>query len=180
MPNFRYKAVTRDGQPDEGELFGDSVDAIIARLQRSGRIPIHAEEIRGQREPGRRVPLPRLRRRGRAPDVSSFTRSLAVLLESGTPLDRALDIMREVESGDANLQLIRDVQTTVRGGAALSDALEAQGSCFSRFYLSMIRAAEASGNLGEGLDRLTTYLASSQALRNKVVSALIYPAILLA
>ncbi|MDH5310684.1 MAG: type II secretion system F family protein, partial [Gammaproteobacteria bacterium] len=49
-----------------------------------------------------------------------------------------------------------------------------------RFYLSMIRAAEASGNLGEGLDRLTTYLASSQALRNKVVSALIYPAILLA
>ena len=180
MPSFRYKAVTRDGQLDEGELVADSVEAIIARLQQAGRIPIHAEEIRGARRVSSRPKaLPGLKTKGRKPDVTSFTRALSVLLESGTPLDRSLDIMREVESSEPSIELIRDVQSAVRGGASLSDALDSQGALFSRFYISMVRAAELSGKLAEGLQRLTEYMASSQALRSKIVSALIYPAILL-
>jgi len=128
--------------------------------------------------PGR-ISLPRIRRQNRRPDVASFTRSLSVLLESGTPLDRALDIMREVESSEATLALIREVQTSVRGGASLSAALDEQGSLFSRFYVSMVRAAELSGQLADGLERLSNYLARAQALRNRVSSALIYPGILL-
>jgi general secretion pathway protein F len=70
------------------------------------------------------------------------------------------------------------VQEKVRGGSSLADALEAQGA-FSRFYLNMIRAGEAGGALEVVLKRLTEFLERSQALRETVTSALIYPIILL-
>jgi len=179
MPNFHYKAVTRDGETDEGQMIGDSAAAIIARLQESGRIPILAEEIvsRGSPRvrPGRRR---KLRKKSARPDVMAFTQSLAALARSSVPLDRALQIMLEAESDPATLKLVTEVQASVRGGNALSAALEEQSGAFSTFHTSMIRAAEASGALSEGLERLAEYLQRAQELRDKVLSALIYPAIL--
>ena len=179
MPNFYYKAVTRDGETDEGQMAGESAAAIITRLQESGRIPILAEEVIAK---GSRRQRPRrtrtLRQKSSRPNVASFTQSLAALLRSSVPLDRALQIMLEVESDPATLNLVSEVQASVRGGSALSGALEEQGGAFSAFHTSMVRAAEASGALSEGLDRLTDYLRRAQELRDKVLSALIYPAIL--
>jgi len=179
MPNFYYKAVTRDGETDEGQMTGDSAAAIITRLQETGRIPILAEEVIAK---GSRRQRPRrsraLRRKSSRPNVASFTQSLAALLRSSVPLDRALQIMLEVESDQATLSLVGEVQASVRGGSALSGALEEQDGAFSAFHTSMVRAAEASGALSEGLDRLTDYLRRAQELRDKVLSALIYPAIL--
>jgi general secretion pathway protein F len=179
VPNYFYKAVTRDGEADEGQMFGDNAAAVIARLQDSGRIPISAEEIRegGARRAraGRRRLLKRAS--GRA-DIAGFTQSLASLVSSSIPLDRALQIMLDAQDDPATRKLVGDVQASVRGGNALSTALEEQGAMFSRFHISMIRAAEASGTLGEGLTRLTGYLERARMLRDKVRSALIYPGIL--
>jgi general secretion pathway protein F len=61
----------------------------------------------------------------------------------------------------------------------MSSAIADQGSLFSRFYISMVRAAEASGDIGKGLDRLIDYLDRRQEVHDRIVSALIYPAILL-
>lgn len=180
MPNYFYKAVTRDGEADEGQMFGESAAAVIARLQDSGRIPISAEEVRGggrrRTRSGRRRSLRRTSS-GRA-NIAAFTQSLASLVSSSIPLDRALQIMLEAEADPATRKLVSDVQASVRGGKSLSVALEEQGSVFSRFHISMIRAAEASGMLGDGLTRLTGYLERARVLRDKVRSALIYPAIL--
>ena len=179
MPNFYYKAVTRDGETDEGQMIGDSAAAVIARLQDSGRIPILAEEVLAKgSQRGRSKRRHILRNRKDRVDVSSFTRSLAALVGSSIPLDRALQIMLEVESDPATVKLVTEVQASVRGGDSLSGALEAQGSAFSSFHISMVRAAEASGTLSDGLEQLTTYLERAQALKNKVLSALIYPTIL--
>lgn len=179
VPNYSYKAVTRDGEADEGQMFGESAAAVIARLQDSGRIPISAEEVR---EGGRRRARPRRRRlfrraTGRA-DIAAVTQSLASLVSSSIPLDRALQIMLDADSDPATRKLVSDVQASVRSGNALSAALEEQGSAFSKFHVSMIRAAEASGMLGDGLARLTGYLERARMLRDKVRSALIYPMIL--
>jgi general secretion pathway protein F len=179
MPNFYYKAVTRDGETDEGQMIGDSAAAIIARLQESGRIPILAEEVvtksSARARPGRRR---KLRKKSGRADVTAFTQSLAALARSSVPLDRALQIMLEAENNPATLKLVTEVQASVRGGMALSAALEEQSGAFSTFHTSMIRAAEASGTLSEGLERLAEYLQRAQELRDKVLSALIYPAIL--
>lgn len=180
MPEFYYKAVTRDGQPDEGQMSGDSVAAIIARLQDNGRIPIVTEEIRAGRarqRPAARRPL----RLGRNhADVGAFTQSLAALVGSSVPLDRALQIMLDAEQDPKTLKLVEDVQSSVRGGNSLSKALEEQEAAFTPFHISMVRAAEASGTLSDGLERLAEYLERSRALRDKVLSALIYPGILAA
>ncbi len=177
MPNFHYKAITRDGVEDEGEMMAVNSAAVIRQLQDSGRIPLIAEEIAG-RGPRRRSKKLRIGRGSEQPNVASFTRSLASLLSSGAALDRALDIMIDVEDDPATRKLIGEVQSAVRGGAALSTALRDQGKTFSGFYVSMIRAAEVSGTLSEGLEHLLEYLERSRELREKIVSALVYPSIL--
>jgi general secretion pathway protein F len=179
MPHFYYKAVTRDGVEDEGEMIEADSAAVIRRLQSSGRIPIIAEELGARSKSRRRFTLPRLQRKPRRPDVMGFTRSLASLLASGTALDRALDIMLEVEADSVARTLISEIQSAVRGGFSLSAAMQDQGEIFSGFYTSMIRAAEVSGTLSEGLERMLEYLERSRELREKIVSALIYPTILL-
>ena len=77
------------------------------------------------------------------------------------------------------LKLIGRVLEKVKSGTSLADSLELQAGIFSKFYLNMIRAGEAGGNLGEVLARLSEYLESSQELKDTVSTALIYPAILL-
>ena len=179
MPHFYYKAMTRDGVADEGEMVEATSAAVIRRLQDGGLIPILTEEITPGRAKRSGLQLPALRRKAPQPDIMAFTRSLASLLESGAALDRALEIMLEVEADPATRTLIEDVQIAVRGGESLSESLEGQGSVFSGFYVSMVRAAEASGALSDGLERMLDYLERSRELREKVVSALIYPIILL-
>jgi len=179
VPHFYYKAVTRDGVADEGEMVEATSAAVIRRLQDGGLIPILTEEITPGRTGKSSLRLPALRRKAAQPDITAFTRSLASLLESGAALDRALEIMLEVEADPATRSLIEDVQVAVRGGAALSEAFAEQNGVFSGFYVSMIRAAEASGALSDGLERMLDYLERSRELREKIVSALIYPSILL-
>jgi general secretion pathway protein F len=74
--------------------------------------------------------------------------------------------------------MIAKIIDKIKGGAQLSDALEAQGPVFTRFYLNLIRAGEAGGALETVLDRLTQYLDSSKELKDTVKTAMIYPAIL--
>lgn len=179
MPHYYYKAVTRDGTEDEGEMVESSPAAVIRRLQDTGRIPILTEEVVKGGRSRSRLKMPALQRKPRAPDVAGFTRSLASLLASGAALDRALEIMLSVDDDEATRKLIEDIQTAVRGGTSLSAAMQEQGKVFSGFYISMIRAAEVSGTLAEGLEQLLEYLERSREMREKVVSALIYPSILL-
>ncbi len=178
MPTFRYKAVTRDGEPDEGQMVAASSAAVIRQLQESGRIPIFAEES-AEQDKHRAKTVRRFRSATARPDVMAFTRSLAVLLSAGTPFDRALDIMLEVETDPAMTGLVRAIQSDVRGGDSFSEALRRRGDDFSGFYVNMVFAAETSGDLGPGLERLVTYLERTQQLHEKVRSALVYPTILL-
>jgi len=101
------------------------------------------------------------------------------LLSAGLPLDRSLAILTELTADNAQLNgLTGQVLEMVKGGAPLSEALEAQTGVFSRFYLNMIRAGEAGGGLEDVLERLSSYIERSKEIRDTVVTAMIYPAIL--
>ena len=108
-----------------------------------------------------------------------FTQQLATLLGAGQPLDRALQILLDLPDSERAKKLLERVRESVRGGTPLSSALEQQHGVFSRLYVNMVRAGEASGSLQETLRRLAEYLERSRAMREGVVNALIYPAILL-
>ena len=177
MPTYFIKAVNREGETIEEERESSSEESLIHALQQEGLLPIRIS-VAGSN------PLDFLRSRRKRLNISHkqislFTRELRTLLEAGLPLDRALSVLVELTSNEPEFnQMVSKILEKIKGGAQLSDALEAQGAVFSRFYLNLIRAGEAGGAIEVVLDRLTQYLESSKELRDTVTTAMIYPIIL--
>jgi len=180
MPQYRYKALNAHGEVFDGQMDAASAAEVAARLQDQGHMPMEARLANeGVASASSWASL--LRRRpfdGAA--LIQFTQQLATLLGAGQPLDRALTILLELPDDERTRRVITDIRDVVRGGAALSTALERQHGLFSRLYINMVRAGEAGGSLHDTLQRLSDYLERSAELKGRVINALIYPAILLA
>ena len=187
MPLFSFKAVNSQGETEEG--LRDAIDEqlLITQLQSEGYIPILVKPANrgssiGKLFSGKHSKLSQK-------DLTFFTGQLAVLLESGLPLDKSLFVLLDLAEDNQPLtKLITRVLEKVKGGSSLADALERRKSAdrdskrrgiFTKFYLNMIRAGEAGGSLGEVLTRLSEYLDRTQELKDTVSTALIYPIILL-
>ena len=178
MPLYRYKALNARGEMLDGQMEAGSDGEVVLRLQEQGHLPVEArlasEGGGGTAWRSLFKPKPFAGQR-----LVQFTQQLATLLGAGQPLDRALTILLELPEDEAARRTIADIRDEVRGGAALSTALERQHGTFGRLYINMVRAGEAGGTLHETLARLADYLERSRALQGRVVNALIYPAILL-
>ena len=178
MPLYRYKALNARGELLDGQMEAGTPGEVAVRLQEQGHLPVEtrlASEAGG--ESAWRMlfkPKPFAGER-----LVQFTQQLATLLGAGQPLDRALTILLDLPEDDTARRTIADIRDAVRGGSALSTALERQHGTFSRLYVNMVRAGEAGGSLHETLQRLGDYLERSRAMRGRVINALIYPAILL-
>jgi len=181
MPRFRYKAAAADGRVLEGEIEAQARDAVVRQLQSQGQVPIRVEAVQGAAaRPRNAFTLPRGRSAGAA-EVQSFTTELATLLQAGLPLDRVLELLATLApAGSAMGGILGELQTRVRGGADLSAALAEHPRLFSPFYVNMVRAGEAGGQLEAAVARLAEFLERTRAVRATVINALIYPAILLA
>ena len=178
MPLFRYKAVAPNGEAHEGDMEAVAQAAVVDRLQVMGLIAIRVEQSftpTGVADAGRGLFRKKLVSQE---DVAVFTQELATLLKAGLPLDRCLEILIGLSANEPVRQLMAQMREDVRGGAALSKAMEGHPLVFSRFYLNMIRAGEAGGALDVVLERLNEFLERARELRETVKSALIYPAIL--
>jgi general secretion pathway protein F len=175
MALYRYKAVTVAGEIVEGQFDVASNDEAIAKIQDAGNIPLDVREALD----GAGGSLSLLRRAAMGPNqVLQFTQQLSVLLGAGQPLDRALQILLELPESEKAKRVVERIRDTVRGGAPLSEGLEAEPGVFSRLYVNMVRAGEIGGSLDTTLTRLADYLERSKALKESVVNAMIYPAIL--
>lgn len=179
MARFAYKAVMPSGDVVEGEMEANDQAMVVARLRAQGYTPIRADEVAagGARRAAAGAWLARRRVAGR--DLAVLTRELATLLGAGLPLERCLEILEDLADGPALRRLIGRVLERVRGGAALADAVAAEGDAFPPSYTSTLRAGEAGGALAPALARLADFLERAEALRQSVRSALIYPMILL-
>jgi general secretion pathway protein F len=178
MPLYHYKAVSPDGNVLEQEISCDSEHEVIVSIREAGQIPVQVVEVRT----GSLSTLLKFRFRSQKKigtrAILAFTQELASLLEAEIPLDRCLAIMNEIRDASSGAEMVTDIQQAVRSGQSLSQALKAQQDVFPNFYVSMVRTAESSGDLSGGLQRLLEYMERSSALRDQVVSAMIYPAIL--
>ena len=169
MPAFAYKAIGRDGKAQQGVIEADALDIATRQLRSRGLTPLKIEEG-GQEDQGK----PPTRQ-----EILSMTSELSVLLRAGLPLDRALKVLIDMDGQPRMRAVLAELLKAVKGGKALSMALQPFEETFGSFYLSMVRAGEASGQLSAVLDRLVEHLESAKATRDSVVSAMIYPAILL-
>jgi general secretion pathway protein F len=182
MPLYRYKAVTSAGELATGELDAANEAEIVDRLRDQGLMPMQigvaaapaAGTARGRRA-RRSLFAPRHVTRDQ---VIAITRELATLLNAGLPLDRALEMLIGLALNPVVGALLQGIRDDVRGGKALSQALDARREVFSRFYVNIVRAGEAGGATGLVLQRLAETMERNKELRENVKSALIYPTIL--
>ena len=177
MPLFEYKAVSPSGETVHGTMEAVSEELVVAKLQEGGNIPLSTNEAG---KGGFNLRALSLKRRGmNAREVGQFTQQLATLLGAGLPLDRSLQVLLELAENDRVQQTVSAIRDHVREGGSLSDALDAQHGSFSRLFINMVRAGEVGGSLDKTLDRLADYLERSKDLKDSVVSAMIYPIMLM-
>jgi general secretion pathway protein F len=175
MPKFFYQAVKLDGELIAGEIDAANKETVRQQLQRDGLILIETRTSKSLLARLKRVRQQRLNHK----EISILTRELATLLEAGMTLDRSLQILVDLSGQPHLARVLADLQERVRGGATFSRALEEQDGQFPRLYINMVKAGEAGGALDQVLNRLADYLERLAELRQTVISALVYPAILL-
>ena len=176
MPGFQYKAVTADGEVVQGTLEGSDRKQVVEQLHALGQTPIRIDETAVRVSSGRK--RRRRKRRLSEEQIGNATRELSTLLRAGLPLDRALGVLISLAEGEPIAELLANVRKEVNGGATLADAIESQGA-FNRFYINLLRAGEAGGALEVVLERLAEHMEQSKEVRDAMLSALIYPAILI-
>jgi len=176
MAMYYYKAVTSAGDTIEGQMEVASNDDVVSKLQDAGSIALDVR-MADSGDSGGLGGMFKRAAMGQA-EVLQFTQQLATLLGAGQPLDRGLQILLDMPENEKARRVIERVRDQVRGGGALSDALEVEHGIFSRLYVNMVRAGEIGGSLDTTLERLANYLERAKALKESVVNALIYPAIL--
>ncbi len=183
MPSFRYRAMTASGTLVTGVLDAASEPAAIAEIRNRGHYPIEARDgdtaapraawrdlLRKDLLPGRRF-SPR--------GLVVATQELASLLRAGLELDRALEILVNLDDSKPMADTFGAILEQVRGGSSFADALNDM-PVFPKFYVNIVRAGEQGGDLQAALEQLGEYLGRSLAVRESVISALIYPSLLLA
>ena len=108
-----------------------------------------------------------------------FTRQLATLIDSGLPLLRSLTVLEKQEPSPALKVAVGQLAESVQGGSTFSESLAQHPKIFNKLYVNMVKAGELGGVLEVVLNRLAEYQEKAQKLKNKIVSAMVYPVIVL-
>ena len=194
MPDFLWKAAQADARIVEGRLQAISLSQAMHQLRAQRLTPLHVVEVDsgGAADVIRVAQLPGTLASGRAfgsrslkskpitqADILAMTSELSIMLKAGLPLDNALRVLIGMNAKPAMAQMTQAILDDVKGGVPFSRALLRHPQQFGDFYINMVRSGEAGGQLSAVLERLNEHLERLRALRESVVSAAIYPAILL-
>jgi len=181
MGTFQYTATDSAAKIVQGSMEASDERAVVTWLRANGYYPIKVGQpgVVTEARPGL-VGLPT--RFGRAPstqDVLAFTQQLATLLEAGMELDRSLAILLDLTDNQRFRSILRSILADIQAGSSFADSLAKHPRLFSRLYVNMVKAGEASGVMEVILLRLAGFLERSKAVRDEITSAMIYPLLLL-
>ena len=178
MAQFAYQARSRSGKLERGTIEALSSDEAISILQTRNLLVVTIHEQQGA-TPTLSMKAKRYHRGVTTSDLLIFARSLSAMTEAGLPLLRAMETtqsqLRSQKFNSALLMMIQDI----RGGSTFRDAMAKHTTIFSPFWISLVETGEASGQLTKALEQIAVHLEKSGAIQRKVVSALMYPAVLL-
>jgi type IV pilus assembly protein PilC len=177
MPTFVWKGRTLAGEGQSGEIEVARQEDVFEVLRRK-RILVTSVKAKAAGGLGFKLPGsggPRVSTK----DLAIFTRQFATMISAGLPLVQCLDILAKQTSKPAFSRVISDVTRDVESGSTLCDALTRQKTVFDDLFRNMVAAGEAGGVLDDILLRLATYIEKADALKRKVQSAMVYPAVVL-
>lgn len=198
MPKFNYTAFDAKGKELTGTVEAATEQEAIARVREKGLFPSHIidaakakEDKRGPAfvgpaagpKPKRKlseIEIPFLTPKTvKSKVLTAFTRQLATLIDAGLPLVRGLNVLYKQERNVVLKRTILRLVEAVEGGSTFSEALASHPKIFNRLYVNMVRAGEAGGVLDVTLLRLAEFQEKAQRIKNKVVSAMVYPVVVM-
>lgn len=172
MAHFSYKSISPSGAVRRGHMEARDAETVRRQLQAQGFLPIETSEIATAPKSWRRPSRPS------GKDLAMSTHEIAMLLSAGQTVEQALQLMVEGAAPGGVSGALRAALSSLREGSSFADALAATRA-FPPVYLAMVQAGEASGALAEQLGKLAAMLDRTAKLREQMISALIYPALLI-
>lgn len=176
MAAFQYRAIGTGQRLSRGLIDAESPRQARSLLRERGLIPIEVEPA-GARS-GTAPAACRRRLHLSATELALLTRQLATLIAAGLPIERALAGVGAGAAGSATAPLMMALRADIAEGHSLAVAMGGYPQVFPDIYRATVAAGERSGHLADVFERLAEYAEARQALRRRVLLALLYPAIL--
>jgi general secretion pathway protein F len=178
MPAFEYKALSRSGREQSGVIEGDTARQARQLLREMGLTPLGVDLVAAEKTGGG-IRRGLSRARGlKASELALFTRQLATLVRSGTPLENALSTTARQTDKAKVKRIVSAVRAKVNEGHSLETGLAEFPAAFPELYRSTVAAGEKSGHLEAVLERLADYTEKRQEMQQRLGMALFYPLIL--
>lgn len=198
MPSFAFVGVDARGKEVKGTVEAENQNAALAQIREQGYFPTQVVPISA----GKAAAAPRSATRGKKTAPTSalqkeiklpafmsgrikprqlmvVTRQLATLIDAGLPLLRGLQVLHRQERHPRLKQILADLGEAIQSGSTLADAMAQHPKVFSRLYVNMVKAGEIGGVLDVVLLRLAEFMEKMQKIRNKIISAMTYPVVVL-
>ncbi len=193
MANFQFTALDAKGEQTTGALTAATQDEAIKQLRAKGLYPTDIHEEGKGKGKGKGAPAKAKGKTASKPASSKghlggrikpkslmiFTRQLATLIDSGLPLLRSLTVLEKQEPNPVLKATVSSLAENVQGGSTFSESLAQHPKIFNKLYVNMVKAGELGGVLEIVLNRLAEYQEKAQKLKNKIVSAMVYPVIVM-
>jgi general secretion pathway protein F len=175
MPAYRFEALDAAGKTQTGLTEADNAKAVRTQLRLRELVPLQVTPVTAASNDGSATQF--TRRVFSATERAVWTRQLAGLVGAGLPLERALTALAEESDNERQRELVAHLKSEVNAGSPFARALGTAPREFDEVYRAVVAAGEQSGALGPVLERLADDQEQQQALRTKVLGALLYPTI---
>jgi type IV pilus assembly protein PilC len=191
MANFQYAALDAKGEQTTGVVSANTEAEAIQQLRGKGLYPTQINEegkgkkskaaapVKGKAKAKAKASKGQLGGRVKPKNLMIFTRQLATLIDSGLPLLRSLTVLEKQEPNPVLRATVAALAENVQGGSTFSESLAQHPKIFNKLYVNMVKAGELGGVLEIVLNRLAEYQEKAQKLKNKIVSAMVYPVIVM-
>ncbi len=176
MSNFDYFAKNQKGKEKKGMMEASSEKEVAEKIKADGFWPVYIDEIK--KKPVKRKIFAGTRSISLKAKMI-FCRHLGVMIASGLSMSKALGILSEQEEHGSFRKIILELESDVRKGISLADAMLKHPQAFNKVFTSMIKVGETGGSLEDILNILSAQLEKDQKLISKIKGALIYPAIII-
>lgn len=180
MASFKYSAKNQSGQTVSGTVAAKDRMAAVEELRKKNLTPLDVKQVgtaAADEKTAKKMSLGRAGGKPKKDELVVFTRQLATMVTSGIPLLECLEILAEQAATPNFRATLRGVVEEVRSGKDLSKSMEKYPRVFLPLYVSMVKAAEVSGQLDVILVRLAEYLEAAAHLKREIKSAMTYPVI---
>ncbi|MFA6030360.1 MAG: type II secretion system F family protein [Elusimicrobiota bacterium] len=179
MPTYAYKVKAADGAVLNGTIEAPQQKAAVEKLRLQKMSVLEISEAGGGLIGQIKTKLGIGKGSVGSKDLVIFSRQLSTLVSAGVPIVQGLSILEEQMENPAFRKIIGEVRGDIESGLSISDGLRKHPDAFPEIYTAMIRAGELGGILDTILERLSAFLESAEALKAKVKSAMMYPAIVI-